>query len=168
MSVCHWGHELSQQPPIKGQRTCPPGYSNCDKGNCRSCYKHNALHNFPFIFSISFSSASGDNCSISFCCFTFLPAIWSPFLMFLTWYHGITLNTYFQGFKSKNEKKTTGSGTPALLFSYHPRYRYRKGVINRERYHIILYSLCFGKCSCLLHLQMVGRRWVTGGSQPQE
>ena len=25
VSVCHWGHELSQRTPIKGQRTCPLG-----------------------------------------------------------------------------------------------------------------------------------------------
>ena len=29
----------------------------------------------------------------------------------------------------------------------------------------VIFSLCFGKCSCLLHLQMVGRRRITG-SQP--
>ena len=38
-----------------------------------------------------------------------------------------------------------------------PLYRYRKGVCYHE-YTFVFLNLCFGECSCLLHLQMVGRR----------
>ena len=44
------------------------------------------------------------------------------FLMFLTWYHGITLTTYFQGFKIKNKKKKgvqkTSNFPHAIIFNY--------------------------------------------------
>lgn len=41
----------------------------------------------------------------------------------------------------------------------------QKGGVPVER-SFIIFTLCHGICSCLLHLQMAGRRFVSG-SQPE-
>lgn len=51
------------------------------------------------------------------------------------------------------------------LKSYHPQTGRGKGV-RHHGFTLNIFSLCYGKCSRLLHMQMAGRREVTG-SQPR-